>query len=419
MIDLSTYDLGEDRLELARLVRAFADEVVAPRAYEADRTKTLPMDVVAQLGDLGLFGLPFPEEVGGQGGDYTTLCLAIEALGRVGLQVHVELGGPGEPGPRRRQVTAGEEGIGIRIGQSWARPTPATQRGDLEHGDRRVELTQVTARPAGDDGQLHPLRLVQPGEVRGPDHREGTLGLTQATLTVGDMRREMVRAGEPTRRAQLAKGTLEVTEPVRDQTQGLSDRRDPAGPPRRHLGVRQGRLGLVVDQPRDHDEMLGNALGVLLRQGAQLRAGRAVQLRTGDILIDRRIGEARASAGTMPSGARSGASGLRRRPGRSRAATTGRRTSAVRRRPRPPSASRGTTGPTGTSRGRPSRPTATRSAGARRVSRPITRLLPARTGPPCPSRRTRRAGPATTAAPGSAWAGTVGLELRHTTHPLR
>ncbi len=91
MIDLSTYDLGEDRLELARLVRAFADEVVAPRAYEADRTKTLPMDVVAQLGDLGLFGLPFPEEVGGQGGDYTTLCLAIEALGRVDQSIAITL----------------------------------------------------------------------------------------------------------------------------------------------------------------------------------------------------------------------------------------------------------------------------------------------------------------------------------------
>ena len=52
------------------MVREFADTVVAPRSYEADRTETLPMDVVAQMGEMGLFGLPFPEEYGGQGGDY-------------------------------------------------------------------------------------------------------------------------------------------------------------------------------------------------------------------------------------------------------------------------------------------------------------------------------------------------------------
>jgi len=91
MIDLSMYDLDEDQLELARLVRAFADEVVAPQAYEADRTKTLSMDVVAQMGEMGLFGLPFPEEVGGQGGDYTALGLAIEALGRVDQSIAITL----------------------------------------------------------------------------------------------------------------------------------------------------------------------------------------------------------------------------------------------------------------------------------------------------------------------------------------
>ncbi|RLK49556.1 acyl-CoA dehydrogenase family protein [Microbacterium telephonicum] len=90
-IDLSTYDLADEQLELARIVRTFADEVVAPRAYEADRTKTLPMDVVAGMGELGLFGLPFPEEVGGQGGDYVALCLAIEALGRVDQSIAITL----------------------------------------------------------------------------------------------------------------------------------------------------------------------------------------------------------------------------------------------------------------------------------------------------------------------------------------
>ncbi|WP_345802450.1 acyl-CoA dehydrogenase family protein [Microbacterium sp. AZCO] len=84
-------DLTDDELELTKLVRDFADEVVAPRSYEADRTKTLPLDVVAQMGELGLFGLPFPEELGGQGGDYFALCLAIEGLGRVDQSIAITL----------------------------------------------------------------------------------------------------------------------------------------------------------------------------------------------------------------------------------------------------------------------------------------------------------------------------------------
>lgn len=83
--------LTEEEFELAALVRDFAEQVVAPRAYEADRTHTLPLDVVAQMGEMGLFGLPFGEEYGGQGGDYFALCLAIEALGRVDQSIAITL----------------------------------------------------------------------------------------------------------------------------------------------------------------------------------------------------------------------------------------------------------------------------------------------------------------------------------------
>ncbi|WP_029145045.1 acyl-CoA dehydrogenase family protein [Microbacterium luticocti] len=87
----STYDVTDDERDLAGMVRDFADTVVAPVAYEADRTHTLPLDVVAQMGEMGLFGLPFPEEYGGQGGDYFALCLAIEALGRVDQSLAITL----------------------------------------------------------------------------------------------------------------------------------------------------------------------------------------------------------------------------------------------------------------------------------------------------------------------------------------
>nr|WP_269902574.1 acyl-CoA dehydrogenase family protein [Terrimesophilobacter mesophilus] len=83
--------MSEDEHDLSAMVRDFADTVVAPRSYEADTRHELPMDVVAQMGDLGLFGLPFPEEVGGQGGDYFSLCLAIEALARVDQSIAITL----------------------------------------------------------------------------------------------------------------------------------------------------------------------------------------------------------------------------------------------------------------------------------------------------------------------------------------
>lgn len=90
-IPLRDYALDETEVELAQLVRDFADEVVAPVSYEADRTRTLPLEVVAQMGEMGLFGLPFPEDVGGQGGDYVALCLAIEALARVDQSIAITL----------------------------------------------------------------------------------------------------------------------------------------------------------------------------------------------------------------------------------------------------------------------------------------------------------------------------------------
>ncbi|CAN3701829.1 Acyl-CoA dehydrogenase [Microbacterium sp. MM2322] len=81
----------DDERDLSAMVREFADEVIAPRSYEADRAHELPLDLVGQMGELGLFGLPFPEEVGGQGGDYASLCVAIEAIARVDQSMAITL----------------------------------------------------------------------------------------------------------------------------------------------------------------------------------------------------------------------------------------------------------------------------------------------------------------------------------------
>jgi short/branched chain acyl-CoA dehydrogenase len=85
------FDLTPEQQDFRKAVRAFAEEVVAPRAEEMDRTEELPLDIVKQMAELGLFGLPFPEEYGGQGADLLTLCLAIEELARVDSSIAITL----------------------------------------------------------------------------------------------------------------------------------------------------------------------------------------------------------------------------------------------------------------------------------------------------------------------------------------
>ena len=83
--------LSEEQLALRKTVEEFAREVVAPVSYAHDRDKTFPYEVVAGMAEMGLFGLPFPEEHGGMGGDLFALCLAIEELARVDQSVAITL----------------------------------------------------------------------------------------------------------------------------------------------------------------------------------------------------------------------------------------------------------------------------------------------------------------------------------------
>jgi short/branched chain acyl-CoA dehydrogenase len=83
--------LTDEQVQLKKTVEEFAREVVAPVSYEHDRDKTFPYEVVRGMADMGLFGLPFPEEYGGMGGDYFALCLALEELARVDQSVAITL----------------------------------------------------------------------------------------------------------------------------------------------------------------------------------------------------------------------------------------------------------------------------------------------------------------------------------------
>jgi short-chain 2-methylacyl-CoA dehydrogenase len=85
------FDLDDDTLLLQRTVREFATGEIAPVAAELDRTKAFPYDLVAKMGELGLMGIPFPEEVGGAGGSTLQYAIAVEELTRVDSSVAITM----------------------------------------------------------------------------------------------------------------------------------------------------------------------------------------------------------------------------------------------------------------------------------------------------------------------------------------
>jgi butyryl-CoA dehydrogenase len=89
----STYELSREHEEFRRSVRDFAEAEIGPHAARWDREHHFPVDVVRKMGALGLFGLTAPEEYGGAGehGDFTSLCVAIEEVGRVDQSLGITL----------------------------------------------------------------------------------------------------------------------------------------------------------------------------------------------------------------------------------------------------------------------------------------------------------------------------------------
>lgn len=92
------FDLSRDQKMIRDVVRDFAQNNIVPRARETDRTGAFPKDIINKMAELDLMGLPFPEQYGGAGADYTSYCLAVEeisnACGSTGLtyEAHISLG---------------------------------------------------------------------------------------------------------------------------------------------------------------------------------------------------------------------------------------------------------------------------------------------------------------------------------------
>jgi short/branched chain acyl-CoA dehydrogenase len=86
-----SFALTDEQEQLRQVVRQFARDKVAPRAHAFNRDRSLPLDLVHEMGEMGLFGLPFPSAYDGMDGDLLSLCLAIEEIGRVDQSLGITL----------------------------------------------------------------------------------------------------------------------------------------------------------------------------------------------------------------------------------------------------------------------------------------------------------------------------------------
>ncbi len=92
------FDLTDEQAMIRKLAREFADERVAPGASERDKTGAFPTHLVKEMGELGLFGIPFSEQYGGMGGDTVSYALAVEEISRadgslgITLAAHCSIG---------------------------------------------------------------------------------------------------------------------------------------------------------------------------------------------------------------------------------------------------------------------------------------------------------------------------------------
>jgi butyryl-CoA dehydrogenase len=92
------FSLSDEQQMIRGMCREFAEEEIKPHAEEMDRSSEFPYEIVHKMAELGLLGLPFPEEYGGAGADFLSYCLALEEIGRgdaavgITMEAHTSLG---------------------------------------------------------------------------------------------------------------------------------------------------------------------------------------------------------------------------------------------------------------------------------------------------------------------------------------
>lgn len=145
------FDLTDEQQMIRKMMREFSDEVVAPGAIERDRTKKFPIEIFKQLSEMGMMGLPFPEEYGGAGADTTSFAIVTEELSRgcastgITYSAHISLGGAplnifGTEEQKKRYLTP------ICTGESFGAFGLTEPNAGSDAGG-----TQTTAKEEGDD----------------------------------------------------------------------------------------------------------------------------------------------------------------------------------------------------------------------------------------------------------------------------
>jgi len=166
------FELGKDHEDFRRAVRDFAEAEVAPHVADWDRQARLPVELVARLGELGLFGLLAPEEYGGSGGSgaFTGFCVAVEELGRVDQSVGITL----------------SAGVGLGINPILAFGAPAQKERwlpDLVAG-RALAAFGLTEPEAGSDaGATRTRARLDEGPDGGTDGGSWVLDGAKAFIT--------------------------------------------------------------------------------------------------------------------------------------------------------------------------------------------------------------------------------------------
>jgi short/branched chain acyl-CoA dehydrogenase len=161
------FGLSDEHEFLRRTVREFAAAEIAPRSEELDRSEAFPYEIVRRLGELGLMGIPFPEEVGGAGGDTLAYVLAIEELARVDSAIavtvaaHTSLGTApiylfGSPEQKREwlpRLTSGEllAAFGLTEPEAGSDAANTHTRARLEGGEWVIDGAKQFITNAGTD----------------------------------------------------------------------------------------------------------------------------------------------------------------------------------------------------------------------------------------------------------------------------
>jgi alkylation response protein AidB-like acyl-CoA dehydrogenase len=311
----SPYRLTEEQVLLRDTLRQLADERIAPRAAEIDRTGEFPEDIRQLLAQQDVLALPFPEEYGGVGADLLTQCLAIEQIAHAcatsslilsvqGLgALPILLGGTAEQKARfLPDLASGKKLIAFALTEpeagsdAAATRTRAVRDGDdyvldggkrfITHGSVASVISVFAVTDANEDTPRHKRLSCFAVEVPTPgfsvdrlEHKLGIRGSPTAELSFDAVRVPAAnRIGEEGDGWKLAMGTFDRSRPgIAAQAvgigQGALDVAVEYARTRKQFGKRIGELQMVQAMLADMDAKVESARQLTYKAAVEIEAG--------------------------------------------------------------------------------------------------------------------------------------------------